>query len=214
MLTAHAPLAQTPSMTRQRLLLALAGLTGTAAFLALWHDQIGHTGKTAAGALWQNLGFFTDLGNLTVAIVFTAAAARATWAGPRALGQATVAILLVGVGYWTIGRGYLVFGRLGLGDILAHGVTPVVAPLAWLLAAPKAGIGWRDAGRWLAFPALYLPYAIGRGLLTGAYPYGWMNGARHGWDSVAVFVAIFVAITLALGLLVVAAARLLARTAK
>ena len=201
-------------MTRQRLLLALAGFTGTAAFLALWHDQIGFTGKTAAATLWQNLGFFTDLGNLTVAVVFTAAAAGARGAGPRLLGQATVAILLVGVGYWTIGRGYLVFGTLGSGDILAHGVTPVVAPLAWLLAAPKHDIGWRDAGRWLAFPAIYLPYAIGRGLLTGGYPYGWMNGARYGWSSVGIFVAIFVAITIVLGLLVVAAARLLARPMK
>lgn len=200
-------------MTRDRVLLALAGLTAAAAFLALWRDQVAFTGKSPAAALWQNLGFFTDLGNLTVAIVFTAAAAGARWAGPRLLGEATVAILLVGVGYWTIGRGYLVFGTLGSGDVLAHGVTPVVTPLAWLLAAPKQGLGWRDAGRWLAFPAIYLPYAIGRGLLTGSYPYGWMNGARHGWDSVATFVAIFVAITLALGLLVAAAARLLARTA-
>lgn len=199
-------------MTYQRFLLAIAGLTGAAAFLALWHDQIGITGKTAVAALWQNLGFFTDLGNLTVAVVFLAAAAGARWAGPRTLGQATVAILLVGVGYWTIGRGYLVFGTLGWGDILAHGVTPVVAPLAWLIAAPKNGIGWRDAGRWLAFPAIYLPYAIGRGLLTGGYPYGWMNGAKYGWDSVGIFVAIFVAITLALGLLVVVIARLLTRT--
>ena len=191
-----------------RAILGLVGGCGWAAVLMLLHDQMRYAKVGLLGAIWQDLGFFTDLGNLAVAMTFTAVAGRVRWVGPRLIGQAVVAILVVGIGYWTVGRGYLVFGTLGWGDVLAHGIVPVLAPLAWIVAAPKARLGWGDPLRWLTFPAVYFVYAVTRGLATGHYAYGWLNGGMQGWVSVAIMVAIFFAMTLVLGLALIGIARL------
>lgn len=114
------------------------------------------------------------------------------------VGQATAVILLVGIGVWTIGREYLVFGTRGVGDMLAHGATPLVALVVWIVAAPKVGLVWRDAVRWLALPAGYLLYASVRGRLTGHYAYSWLNPS-HGWVPVLATVMILLAITAATG---------------
>lgn len=119
---------------------AIVALIAWAAVLWLLHDQIGYTQESVAAAIWDDAGYLMDLGNLLVASVFTAAALGRRWAGSWWSGQATVVILLVGIGVWTIGREYLVFGTRGIGDMLAHEATPLATLAIWIAAAPKVGL--------------------------------------------------------------------------
>ena len=189
----------------------MVALIGWAAVFWLLHDQIGYTQESIAAATWDDAGYLTDLGNLLVAIVFTAVTLGRRWAGAWWSGQATVVILLVGIGVWTIGREFLVFGTRGVGDMLAHGATPIAALMVWITAAPKVGLRWRDAVRWLAIPTGYLLYASMRGRLTGHYAYDWLNPS-HGWVPVFAIVAILLAVTAAVGSAMIGWARLRCRS--
>jgi hypothetical protein len=93
----------------------------------------------------------------------------------------TLAILLVGIVYGLLLNGLReLSGGAALADTLLHKVTPVLVPCWWLAFAPKGMLGRRMPWLWACFPALYLPYALGRGAAEGHYAYPFINVAKLG----------------------------------
>lgn len=188
-----------------------AGVTAAVAWLGLGlylaAEIAGRKGDWPA-ALWTSLGFLTDLTNLGLATVMTGVAlGSARLSRPVVVGGVVTAILMVGTGFWLIG-GRLVPGQSALEDILLHGVTPLLALAVWLAFPPRGGVGWTSVGLWLIWPALYWPYALLRGGLTGDYAYGFLNWTKHGATGVALTLTLLVALHAVCGLAVVGIDRL------
>ena len=102
-----------------------------------------------------------------------------------------LAILLVGIVYGLLLNGLLeLSGGALLADTLLHKVTPVLAPLWWIAFAPRGQLSWRDPWGWALFPALYLPYALARGVAEGRYAYPFINVAKFGIGQVLVNAAV------------------------
>ncbi|MCI4591271.1 Pr6Pr family membrane protein [Sphingobium sp. BYY-5] len=157
-------------------LIALTGLAGLIIQFDATFAQNGSVGET----LWILLRFFTVLTNVAVVLTF-AAIALGRQVTPRWLGGVLLAILLVGIIYGLLLRGLLsLSGGTLLADTLLHKVTPVLAPLWWLLFARKGRLGWRDPWAWALFPTAYLPYALLRGVVEGKYAYPFINIAQLG----------------------------------
>lgn len=157
-------------------IVAITAATGLSMQFEATFAQNGSVSET----LWVLLRFFTILTNGAVALTFTAMALgrRVT---PRWLGGVLLAILLVGIIYGLLLRGLVsLSGRALLADTLMHKVTPLLAPLWWLLFARKGRLSRRDPWIWALFPAAYLPYALLRGLVEGKYAYPFINVAKLG----------------------------------
>jgi hypothetical protein len=136
-----------------------------------------------AAALWAMFRYFTIIANLLVALTFAGVAlGRPRTASPVLLGGVVLAILLVGIVYGLLLRGLIeLSGGAKLADIILHNVTPVLAPLFWLIFAPKGGLRRRDPWLWCFLPIAYFAYALARGAAEGVYAYPFMDAARIGW---------------------------------
>lgn len=164
-------------------------------------------------ALFIMSRFFTIWSNLAVAIVYGGyALGKARFSCPRLVGGVTLSIVLVGVVYFFMLRGLL---HLSGGSLLAnqimHYVTPVLAPLHWLVFARKGELRWTDPFWWACFPLVYLPYALVRGMLGDKYAYPFINPVKLGWVQVTINVVVISAGFLAVGWALVAVDRLMAR---
>lgn len=125
---------------------------------------------------------------------------------------AVIAILVTGLVYSIFLSGKVRYsGVMVLGNILCHYLSPFAAPLIWLAFAEKGLVGFRQAGAWLAYPMLYVAYALVQGRLTGFYPYWFLNPAKAppegigSYPGVLAFVGIVSAAFLAIGFLMVLA---------
>lgn len=157
-------------------IVALTALAGLGVQCAATFAQTGSAGAT----LWIVLRFFTIWANIAVALTFAAImiGRRVT---PRWIGGVVLAIMLVGIVYGLLLRGLLsLSGGALLADTVLHKVTPLLAPLWWIAFARKGKLGRRDPWIWAIFPALYLPYALLRGMAEGAYAYPFINVAKLG----------------------------------
>jgi hypothetical protein len=136
-----------------------------------------------AAALWVMFRYFTIIANLFVALTFAGIAlGRPRIASPALLGGVTLAILLVGIVYGLLLRGLIeLSGGAKLADLILHRITPVLAPLFWLIFAPKGGLRRRDPWLWSLLPIAYFVYALARGAAEGVYAYPFMDAARIGW---------------------------------
>lgn len=143
---------------------------------------------SAGAAVVAMLLYFTILANLLLAIVCGGAALGVkAISTPSRLAGVTLAILLVGVIYALLLRGLLVLsGGAKLADLLLHHVTPILAPIFWLVFAPKGGLTRRDPLIWAVFPLAYFVYALARGGLEGVYAYPFMNVVKIGWAQTGV----------------------------
>lgn len=162
--------------------------------------------KTPAEVLWRLLGFFTNLTNGIAAWCFAAMALRGRFLTPFWMGALTLWIGIVGVVYY----GVLFHPLEGLSfwaDIAIHGVAPLAVALWWIAYAPK-GLSWHDAVVWLFWPLVYVVYALGRGVTTGAYPYPFIDPLQIGWGGVAVWFTGLGCVFLTAGLSMVALSHL------
>ncbi len=134
--------------------------------------------------LWVLARYFTILTNLAVALIFTAIALGRR-PGPGLVAGTVLAILLVGIVYGLLLRGLLdLSGGAALADTLLHRATPLLVPLWWLAFAPKGRLTPRAPWRWTLFPALYLPYALARGMAGDLYAYPFIDVGKLGWGQV------------------------------
>lgn len=163
-------------------IVALVALAGLVVQFAATLDQTG----SVAGTLWTLLRYFTVLTNLLVALAFGWVAIGGR-PHPRRLAGVMLAILLVGIIYGLLLRGLLTLsGGALLADTLLHKVTPVLVPLWWIAFAVRGQLRWRDPWGWTLFPALYLPYALLRGMAEGRYAYPFIDVAKIGIGTMVV----------------------------
>jgi hypothetical protein len=127
--------------------------------------------------LWRFIGYFTILTNLGVAAVATAMAfGRPLWlSGSRARLMGLTSIVTVGIVYSLLLRSiWSPQGWQKVADMLLHDVTPMLFALLWAVA-PHGGLDWRDLKWALVPPALYLAYALARGVIDGWYAYWFLD---------------------------------------
>ncbi len=188
-------------------LIAIIGWVGLAVQLSAVIDQVG----SAPGAIWVMLRFFTVLTNVFTAAVFTGIAfGQPSFRSQRLLGLMTLSILFVGVVYFLLLRGLVeLSGGAATADLILHYIVPGLAPLFWLLFAPKGALKWRDPVLWAIYPLAYFAYALVRGASDGKYPYPFMDIPKVGWPSALSTVAIILVIYLLIGTVFVWLGRLL-----
>lgn len=79
-------------------------------------------------------------------------------------------------------------------------VAPAAVVLDWVLYAPPVDLPQSAPATWLALPALYLGYAVGRGAVVGWYPYPFLDPAETGgYPGVAIWVSAALVVILGLG---------------
>lgn len=177
-----------------RALTSVCALAGVALLLA-------HTGGDPGIAV-----YFTVQSNLIVAAVFGLAAFGR--GDVRLRGAATLYITITGTVY------HLVLtnpaspfftadpGAETVHNLLLHTVTPLLAAADWLLVN-RDRVRWWHAGAWLAYPTAYLAFALVRGVITGRYPYPFIDVAALGYGPVAVNALVFSVLFFLLGLLLI-----------
>ncbi|MET0365070.1 MAG: Pr6Pr family membrane protein [Sphingobium sp.] len=143
----------------------------------------GSVGET----FWILVRFFTVLTNLMVALIFGGVALGVrSLSTPSLVGCAVLSIILVGVVYAVLLRGLVeLSGGAALADMLLHRVTPVAAPLWWLVYGRRDPLSPRDPWLWALWPLAYFVYALVRGAGEGRFAYPFLNYVDHGWPSVA-----------------------------
>ncbi|KUL55557.1 integral membrane regulator [Streptomyces sp. NRRL F-4489] len=202
--------ARRPVAAAFRALAALTGATGIVLDTVASHD------------LGRLFSYFTIQSNILLALVFAWSAHRA-WTGrpalsPRITGAALLYICITGLVFHFVlsndASGFAMTShRTPLetaASQLLHTATPLAAVLDWLFLTARATFLVRYAGLWLAYPILYLPFALIRGALLapgtdGRYPYPFLDVDLHGYDGIArnavVFGLAFYVLALALVLL-------------
>ena len=160
------------------------------------------------GILWLMARYFTIWTNTLVGILFGVMVWRKRMLPPALLGALTLWIIIVGAVYHLLLAGDApLHGLDWLENFLFHTAAPILLPIWWLLFAPKRALQWRDAGLWLLWPAIYLVYAVFRGIETGFYPYFFLNLTQLGWNGLAIWCAQFVIAFWLGGLVIIALGR-------
>lgn len=159
-------------------------------------------GGTAAGAVLNYFSFFTILTNILVAAAMTATAfGRPPSASLN--GAATLSIAVVALIYSLVLRAiWAPQGWQKVADSLLHDVVPVLAILFWLAFARKGALKVADIPVWLAYPLVFLAYAMARGAVDGWYPYPFLDAGRIGYrvvlQNAVVITAVFATLAAAL----------------
>ena len=204
-------------MRLEKALALLIGVVAAASLLGQGHMLVGLTAEKGGHlglAIWVFFGFFTILTNGLVALACLARA-RGVWplwwpSAKMMLACLALNLVLVAMVY------HLLLSRLwnpvGLhwwADQGLHSAVPGLFLAYWALFAPKAGLVWRDALRWLVYPAGYFAYALARGAVDGWYPYPFLDVGKLGYGVVLANALVMTALLVGAGLAMVAASRVL-----
>lgn len=183
-------------------------------FLALWSLRTQFDSLDAGidwrDKLWLMAAFFTILTNLALAAAMLAVAKGWKIAASQAAGL-LLSILVVGLIY------HLLLADLWAPQGLAwwadqglHTGTPIALLLWWITFADK-DIGPRDVPKWLIWPLTYAAYAITRGMITGFWPYPFLNAGNLGLPHLALNLIALAALFGLLGMALVWLASILRR---
>lgn len=165
-------------------------------------------GNSLFEALTFFFSFFTILINIAAFFVYAAHLfpGRFTlFAGPLMRGTIAVAIAIVGLVYATVlANIWQPQGLFWLCDTLLHYVAPVVYVVWWITNGRSGTLGYADIPKMLAFPLVYCAYAVARGLMTGKYPYPFLDVGKLGSGTVTVNLLIVAALFLVISLATIA----------
>lgn len=159
---------------------AWAGLTAfiaVASLLLQYHLLLRTPGLGAADATLRYLGYFTILSNIGVAAVCLALARGRGdgLAGPVPRAAVALFIGITGLIYVIILRPlWHPQGAQWWADGGLHYAVPVLYLLGWL-AGPHGGLHRRGLLGALAFPTVYLGWALLVGRVSGQYPYPFLD---------------------------------------
>ncbi|MEM9757561.1 MAG: Pr6Pr family membrane protein, partial [Pseudomonadota bacterium] len=70
-----------------------------------------------------------------------------------------------------------------------HTVGPLLLVLWWLRFSPRGALWFTDLPALLAWPALYVAYALTRGGMAGRFPYPFLDPNALGWGTVLINIA-------------------------
>ena len=90
-------------------------------------------------------------------------------------------------------------------------MTPAIFVFWWLGWGADGSTRWRDMSWWIAYPLLYLAYALLRAPIAGEVPYPFLDVARNGAWEVFLSALKVTGLFLVLSILAVSADRLLGR---
>jgi len=101
----------------------------------------------------------------------------------RLRGAVTVYILIVGIGFSLLLSSMegLVLTAAPWDNIVLHYIIPLAVLLDFIIDRPKLTKSFKYKLLWLLFPILYAVYALTRGLITGWYPYPFLNPEVSGY---------------------------------
>lgn len=140
-------------------------------------------------------GFFTILGNILVALAFTAplfpnAPPSSFFIRPAVRTAIGVYILVIAVIFYFLLR--KLYRPTGLGwfvNILLHYINPPLYLLDWLVFTPKQNLRFGQIPLYLIFPLTYAVYTLLHGAVSGYYPYPFLNAASFGYARVSINIA-------------------------
>ena len=187
-------------------LLALAVVATLATRIALNMEA---NGTTLPEALWGIYRYFTIWTNTAVALAAGLIALRGRLDG-RVSGGLVMAIAAVGLVYHALLAHLSDYAGLELLlDEMLHTVVPIWFVLHWLAFEPKERARPAALPAWLAFPAVYCFYALGRAAFDGVYPYFFLDIPEQGLVQVLINIAGLIAAFAVLGGIILLAARML-----
>ncbi|WP_197413862.1 Pr6Pr family membrane protein [Terracidiphilus gabretensis] len=67
--------------------------------------------------------------------------------------------------------------------VCLHYISPVIAPLCWLLFGPRPRITWSVLALTFVWPVLWILYTFTHGAMTGWYPYPFLNPDKLGYPA-------------------------------
>lgn len=164
--------------------------------------------------------YFTIVSNVTGAIVITMLILRpqlfsrndrvgAVWRALRL--DSVLMIVVTGVLFNLLLSEPGKEGWDALSNMMQHIVMPIVTPLVWLIAGPRRLIRQGTVFAALILPLLWVVYALGRGVVIGAYPYPFLDVATNGWASVLSFIGVILVVAIILGYVLLGLDRVMAR---
>jgi hypothetical protein len=176
-------------------------------YLIVWSPMDGGPGGLVGAS--QFFGYFTILTNLIVALVLTSSLLpdrwRASLSSPTVRAATATYIAMVGIVYSVVLRDlWNPQGAQKWADVILHDAVPVLYVLHWIAFQRTRTLRWRAPVTWLLFPAGYVVCALLRGVVTGWYPYPFLDASVIGWGRVAIGSIGLLVGFVVLGLLVVA----------
>jgi len=126
--------------------------------------------------------FFTILTNTLVAVYFTVRSfSNAMMEKPGILTAVTVYITIVGLVYQVLLRQlWQPTGLQKIVDELLHSVNPILVIVYWMLYEKKRAVQYRQILTWLIYPLIYFVVIFIRGVVSGWYPYPFIDVASIG----------------------------------
>lgn len=178
-------------------------------------DKATILGNTAAGVdtpwerLFDWLTYFTIWSNITVAVVLTVMLARpglfsrsdrvgAIWRALRL--DSVLMIVITGIVYNLLLAEGGKTGADALSNTLLHVVVPLLTPIVWILVGPRGLIRGSTIALALVLPLVWAAFALVRGAVVGAYPYGFLDVSANGLVSVLSFILVILVVAVCMAL--------------
>lgn len=180
----------------------------------------GDFGGVAASTL-AYLGYFTVLTNILAGLAFTApflrggSAVRHFFMRPAVRAAIALYILVVMVVYWALLAAiHHPTGLSAVANIGLHLVIPMLFIADWVVFSPKSDLSYKDLPYWVLYPLAYGLLNIVRGVMTGFYPYPFLNITELGFGGVFINMLGFMSIYLIGGAVFIAYVRFTGRKRK
>ncbi len=160
------------------LLSAILGWLGLVLQLIVSARLSAAAGRSAFAGVLDALCYFTVLTNLLTALVATlgVSGAQGFFAASGTRAATTVYIFVVGLIYTLLLRAlWAPSGLHKIADAILHDLVPLAYTLWWVGFAPKGGLRWVQALRWLGYPLTYFAFSVALGSLTGRYLYPFVD---------------------------------------
>lgn len=152
-------------------------------------------------SIFTYLGFFTIWTNILLALAFSVpflsprSTLRMFFERPAVRAAIALYILIVAVVYYALlAKIHHPEGIAAITNTGLHLIFPVLYIIDWIAFADKRGMRYKNLPLWTLFPLAYGGFNIIRGMLTGFYPYPFLDVGTRGAISVTIAMLIFAAI--------------------
>lgn len=171
----------------------------------------------AFGRLADHFSYFTEWSNIVVAVTFTLLALAPSLRTTRRrvlLLDSLIMITVTAIVYAVLlAPTETVTGWSVLTNPWQHKVVPALTVLVWLIWGPRGWISWRLVPTSLIIPVAWIVWALARGAVVGAYPYGFLDVATRGYGPVFTTIAEILVFAMIVALIYIGLDRLLSRRA-
>lgn len=166
----------------------------SATVLILQYAILLHSGENGgfAATTLTYFGYFTILTNslvaLAFAVVFYKENSRLKSFFERPIVRAAIAlyIFVVCIVYYALlAKDHNPTGLSAILNVFLHLIIPILYLIDWGVFAPKHSLTFKSIPLWVVYPLLYGVFNIVRGLLTGFYPYPFLDVSKLGWAGVS-----------------------------